>query len=317
VAALVAASILRGVAAALLLLAAAAGATASEPVEGSRTAPPAPPSAASLPRWGGFDGAPARFARPRGGSASVRRQDGRAVVLLRRPSGEPFARADAGPRGVDTVRYYDRAGHLRLVITAVRTLAAAGTVKRANSRCGTDQRRDAGYRWSGPIAWRFVAASTPSGLDVARTEGALRSARTEWELNRNHCGIPDRSAVDFQYRGRTGTGLGRNGLNTIGFGETDTLGGACVRTIACTITWTSGPGAIESDTRLDDDRRWGNVGQAGRFDVWSIAAHETGHTLGLEHVPSNDNVMECCARVGETSDRLLGRGDANANNARY
>ena len=300
---------------AALLVAAGVPALAGGAVQASRTAPPSPPPASALPDWGGFRGAPPGFDPPRGGTITREAGQGEVVVLIRRPSGTPFARADVGARGVDTVRYYDRAGRMRLVVTALR--AGPGAVRREQSRCGVDQRGDEGYRLDGPFAWTFVAGSTPAGVDVGRTEAALRSARTEWEANRNRCGIPDRSGVDFQYRGRSGGGLGRNGVNTVGFGETDTIGGACVRTIACTLTWTEGRSVIESDTRLDDDRRWGNVGQAGRFDVWAIAAHETGHTIGMAHVASNDNVMECCARAGETSDRLLGRGDANANNARY
>ena len=120
-------------------------------------------------------------------------------MLLRRPSGLPFARADVGARGVDTVRYYDRAGRQRLVVTALR--AGPSAVRTEQSRCGADQRGDEGYRLDGPFPWAFVAGSTPAGLDVARTEAALRSARTEWETNRNHCGIPTRSGVDFGYRG--------------------------------------------------------------------------------------------------------------------
>jgi hypothetical protein len=283
--------------------------------QGPKRAPP-PPTVPDVPDWGAFEGAPPDFAPPPGGTTQTIAAGEREVVLIRRPSGTPFARADVGERGVETVRFYDRLGRLDVIVSALRA-ASEAPAKREQSRCGVDQRRSGGFRWRRPIGWRFVARSTPGGVNVTRTQGALRNARVEWEMNRNHCGIPDRSSVDFRFRGRTGTGLGNNGVSTVGFGETDTIGGACVGTIACTITWTRGTTAEESDTRFDHDRRWGNLGQPGRFDVQGVAAHETGHTLGFEHVASNDNVMECCARVGDTTDRLLGRGDANENNARY
>ena len=45
--------------------------------------------------------------------------------------------------------------------------------------------------------------------------------------------------------------------------------------------------------------------------------HESGHTLGFAHVDARDVVMNAFVRRGGVSGRLLGRGDAIANNAKY
>jgi len=49
------------------------------------------------------------------------------------------------------------------------------------------------------------------------------------------------------------------------------------------------------------------------------ATHETGHDIGVNHVGGNDNAMSTSFETGaeSTSARRLGRGDANANNAKY
>jgi len=271
-----------------------------------------------MPPWGSFAGAPPAFRTPPGGERLAWRVPGGRLVELRRADGSRFALARRHGRAVTDVAYFDRWGRPTTLVTAIRPAPPGSPVVREeDARCGADSRRDAGYRWTGPIDWRFVAPSTPPGVNVARTEQSLRNARIEWETNRNYCGIPDRSSIDFRYMGRTSVGFGANGINTVGFGETDTLGGACVGTLGCTVTYVADGVASESDTRLDRDRPWSNVGARTRYDIWSVFAHETGHTAGFDHVASTDNVMAPVIPRGATSNRRLGRGDANENNAKY
>ena len=45
--------------------------------------------------------------------------------------------------------------------------------------------------------------------------------------------------------------------------------------------------------------------------------HESGHTLGFDHVSSREVVMFPFIALRSIGGRILGRGDALANNAKY
>jgi hypothetical protein len=78
---------------------------------------------------------------------------------------------------------------------------------------------------------------------------------------------------------------------------------------------------VEADTRFEQPPsipagtfRWGVSGraQAGRWDLWSMAAHESGHALGLAHATtSRDNwlTMSPVEYLNSTRWKTLGRGD--------
>jgi hypothetical protein len=131
--------------------------------------------------------------------------------------------------------------------------------------------------------------------------------------------VPDRSRLAFAYRGTTTRPIGRNGVNTVGIGETNALGGTCVGSVACTFTWTSGARALESDIRIDRNPNAGLSVAARpgrRIDLRSVVVHESGHTAGLAHVADRGQVMFPSLRAGMTV-RRLGRGDATRSNAKY
>lgn len=97
--------------------------------------------------------------------------------------------------------------------------------------------------------------------------------------------------------------------------------GCGVATIACARTWTGGDPIIdEADVRFNIDADWINGGAEYQYDVWSVAAHETGHTIGMAHDfagCTQCNVMWYEARTNDMSHRRLGLGDALGNNERY
>jgi hypothetical protein len=103
------------------------------------------------------------------------------------------------------------------------------------------------------------------------------------------------------------------------FGDTDGLGGVCRGSIACTITWTAGARATESDIRVDRLARGGFFTGSRRrgLDLQSVMVHESGHTLGFSHVLSREVVMFAFIARRSVGGRILGRGDARANNAKY
>ena len=297
-----------------------AGTTPTTPT--APTAPEAPP----LPAWGDFPGAPPELEPPFGGSASVETVPGGAELTVRRADGSVLAvaRVDEASDAYTDARYFDRRGRLRVVISAVRDLpagASGGGSQGARVRCGSAARANAGYRWTGfPIAWRLNRRPLPVGIGRAAALDAIRRARGVWNANRSHCrALRDLSRARFAYRGDTTRRTGRDGRSVVEFGETDRLGGVCRGTIACTITWVVGTRATESDIRVDRLHRGGFFTGSRRrgLDLQSVVVHESGHTLGFDHVLSRDVVMFPFIAPRTVGGRLLGRGDAIASNAKY
>jgi hypothetical protein len=90
--------------------------------------------------------------------------------------------------------------------------------------------------------------------------------------------------IDFQFAGFTGAiPLEDDDINTIGFLSRPDL----ERVLATTgFTYDTATGEIiESDIFFNSSFDWSTAegGQAGRFDLQSIATHEAGHFLGLGH----------------------------------
>jgi hypothetical protein len=292
------------------------------PPEAGTTAPEAPP----LPAWGDFPGAPPELAPPSGGSVAVEPVPGGSELTVRRADGSMLAVAmlDEASDTYADARFFDRRGRLRVVVSALRLppAGAAGAASQgARVRCGSSASADAGYRWTGfPIAWRFNPRPLPARVGRGAALAAIRRARAVWNANRSHCRtLPDRSRARFAYRGSTARRTGRDGRSVVEFGETDGLGGVCRGSVACTITWTTGERATESDIRVDRLARGGFFTGSRRrgLDLQSVMVHESGHTLGFSHVLSREVVMFAFIARRSVGGRILGRGDALANNAKY
>jgi hypothetical protein len=282
--------------------------------------PPPPPP----PAWGDFPGAPPELAVPPGGSGATVPAPGGERLTLRRADGSVLATAGLDERGAYLdARYFDRAGRPTVVIAALRARPASGGAVGARVRCGSAARADAGFRWTRfPIRWRLSRGPPPPGLRRAAALAAIRRARGTWNATRSHCrGLRDRSRARFLFRGASARRVGRDGVSVVDFGEVDRLGGLCAGAVACTITWISGTRATESDVRVDRADRGGfSVGPRPgprKLDLESVMVHESGHTLGFDHVAARDVVMHAFIRRGSTSGRRLGRGDALASNAKY
>ncbi len=289
-----------------------------------------PPELQAIPEWGDFEGAPPPLEPEAGGE--VRVSDGAGddrEVVITRADGSRFADVTISGTGepVDA-RYFDEGGDLELVIASVRprpgpkrrTPASGSAVLRV--RCGSTSRSNAGWViGSFPFRWRLNLRSMPATL---RRQGGLRALRAGhgvWNANTSHCrNIRDTSRLRFLYTGATTRGVGRNSINSIGFGDTARLGGVCRGSVACTLTWLSnGNRVLESDTRFNSRIRGGfsTRRRAGAFDLQSVMVHEAGHTIGVAHVNSASNVMYPFAKRGDLTARKLGRGDALINNSKY
>jgi hypothetical protein len=285
-----------------------------------------PAAAPAPPPWGDFAGAPPDLEAPPGGSATVDLEDGAGTLTIRRRDGSLLARAefDDDGRYLDA-RYYDRADRLTVVVAAIREAAGGGAASPgagARVRCGSGARASAGFRWTRfPIRWRVVLRPLAPGLGRSSALAAMRRARAAWNANRSHCrSIADRSRARFAFDGAARQRTGRNRVSVVEFSEVDGLGGVCRGTVACTLTWVEGARATESDTRIDVNHPSGlfaGARRASRIDLQSVMVHESGHTLGFDHVLSRDVVMFPSITRGTTAGRRLGRGDALGNNQRY
>ena len=306
--------------------AATTGTVPGTPTGPGVTAPPTAPEAPPVPAWGDFPGAPPEIAPPPGGSASAEPVPGGTELTVRRADGSVLAVATVNEAtdAVGEARFFDRRGRLRVVAAALRVPpagAAGAATLGARVRCGSAASADAGFRWTRfPIAWRLNSRTLPSRIGPSAALGAIRRARGVWNANRSHCRtLPDLSRARFAFRGSTTRRLGRDGRSVVEFGDTDGLGGVCRGSVACTITWTNGSRATESDTRLDRGARGGYFTGSRRrgLDLQSVMVHESGHTLGFNHVSSRDVVMFPFIARRTIGGRILGRGDALANNAKY
>lgn len=143
----------------------------------------------------------------------------------------------------------------------------------------------------------WINANAPN---VTGEEEAVRAAFATWQ--EANC-----SSMAYTYQGLTERlGGGRDGYNTVSWGQTD---GA----LAKIRWWVDASGSLtEFDIIFAEDRRWGVDGAADRFDIQNAATHEAGHTLVLDDLynpAAAERVMYGYIRKGETYKRALHRDD--------
>jgi hypothetical protein len=128
-----------------------------------------------------------------------------------------------------------------------------------------------------PVRYFVSARSSVPGVGVSDFESAVARAFARWQA------VPT-AAVSYQYGGLTVAQPGEDdGSNTLGFASHPEMD----RVLASTsflIDNTSGA-LIESDIFFNSAFAWSVApsGEAGRYDLESIALHEIGHFSGLGH----------------------------------
>ena len=132
-------------------------------------------------------------------------------------------------------------------------------------------------RWASRTIPYSVANVAVPGVTVDALEAALQRASQSWTS------APG-SNIAFQYQGRTtARPLEADGRNTIGFLRIPELEGALGVTV--TLTDIVSGEVVESDMFLNSASDWSvaAAGEEDAYDVESIALHEMGHMLGLNH----------------------------------
>ena len=161
--------------------------------------------------------------------------------------------------------------------------------------------------WTSQEPWSVRTTGSPFNAATMLTE--IDAAITRWEV-----------AAGGQILG-SGSSAGAlpsttlDGVNAIAFGNAG--GGG---TVAVTYVWGSRRTAIfEFDQIYGDNWDWTLGGSANTFDFLSVATHEIGHAVGLDH-PGNTCTLETMyayVDFGQTHQRTLNDGDIAGINALY
>jgi hypothetical protein len=132
-------------------------------------------------------------------------------------------------------------------------------------------------KWAQSPVKYFISNQGAPGVTVADLQGAVGRALASWQA------VPTAS-ISYQFAGLTAATPGTDdGLSTIGFQSHPELD----RVLASTsfmIDASTGT-LIESDIFFNTTFTWSVApnGESGKYDLESIALHETGHLSGLGH----------------------------------
>lgn len=142
-----------------------------------------------------------------------------------------------------------------------------------------------GFKWmSGSASWGYNASGEPASV-AGGAHQAMQAAAATW----------GQQGVAFQFTGGGATGAGTgacgggtDGQNTVGWGPQSGS------VLAVTCSWFSNSGnpkpAVEFDMQFDPDWNW-TLGSPTSVDLQSVALHEFGHALGLNHSGDGSAVM--------------------------
>ena len=148
-------------------------------------------------------------------------------------------------------------------------------------------------------------------------QDGLPSTGNRSEFVAVHAGIEaweniEDSAITFSYGGTTEEQVAAlDGTNLITFQDDSYDFGSGV--VAVTFTYydsrSSAPEILDADILFNPNENFSTDGAPGTFDLQSIAAHEVGHLLGLDHSAIVSATMNPSAGLGATFFRVLQTDD--------
>ncbi len=152
-----------------------------------------------------------------------------------------------------------------------------------------------------PVTWQINQDGT------ADTTGEFSAVRAGYQVWENVSG----SYFSETYLGTTTRGLSiYDGYNVVSWGDSE----AGTSTLAvCWTRYQPSTGKVyECDIEFQNDYTWSASGEAGKYDIQAIAAHEFGHTLSLGDLyggGDTEKTMYGYGSTGETKARTLHQDD--------
>jgi hypothetical protein len=145
-------------------------------------------------------------------------------------------------------------------------------------------------KWARTPVRVFVSDRSVPGVSPPDLQSAITRAFATWQAVSS-------STIAYEFAGFTAASpFQDDGLSTIGFMERPDLD----RVLGATTFLVDGSTGelLESDIMLNSAFSWSvaPAGEAGRFDVQSIALHELGHLSGLGHSPLGETEVRAGAR---------------------
>jgi hypothetical protein len=174
-------------------------------------------------------------------------------------------------------------------------------------------RQSSNPKWSSTHLWRYNSTSEVNTSSLS----AIRTGLNTWRSGTNQCTLNAyTTSFPSGYLGQTSilpsggaSGCGwMDGQNEVGWRPlaSGVLGVTCASVFGSTFA--------EADVTFTTSVPWfsstGTLGCANQFDLVSVATHEFGHVLGLDHVPAGTGqVMVPGFGTCQLAYRRLGAGD--------